>query len=314
MRKIRAIDLCCGAGGWAAAARGLPIEFVAVVDWKHDCLETWRVNHADQHPDCQAMELDLSEWNAVDRVASVASGVDLILGGIPCEQVSVARQGKASAETMDAWHQLIDVCIGMVDAIGPTWWCYEDVIQIEKHLPLPLFRGREIPRQRVQASDYGPQNRLRTFLGEFPAPTPPSWGCSQFGKPTLRHCLRPGPHLIVDRADSYEAHEALNGRLTMRGDIVRICRPDKVCPTIITGLATRGGRQRRCFTIIDARGRRRQLSWQEAAKVQGFPDDYLFVGGITRAMEMVGRAIPIYVGRAILEAIVRANVQVEVAR
>lgn len=40
------------------------------------------------------------------------------------------------------------------------------------------------------------------------------------------------------------------------------------------------------------------------ARVQGFPNDYLFCGATTRVAEQIGQAIPIQVGRAILEAVV----------
>ena len=38
--------------------------------------------------------------------------------------------------------------------------------------------------------------------------------------------------------------------------------------------------------------------------MQGFPPNYLFVGGVGRASEMIGQAIDIRTGRAILKAIV----------
>jgi site-specific DNA-cytosine methylase len=46
MKTLVAIDLCCGAGGWSCAARGLPIHVVAAVDrWDACCL-----THARNHP------------------------------------------------------------------------------------------------------------------------------------------------------------------------------------------------------------------------------------------------------------------------
>src|SRR4051812_23050349 len=57
---IRAVDLCCGAGGWACAARGLPIEWVAVADRSSDCLSTWRLNHGEEHAGCAILRIDLA--------------------------------------------------------------------------------------------------------------------------------------------------------------------------------------------------------------------------------------------------------------
>jgi site-specific DNA-cytosine methylase len=42
---IRAVDICCGGGGWACAARGLPIEIVLAVDLWEPAVMTYRLNH-----------------------------------------------------------------------------------------------------------------------------------------------------------------------------------------------------------------------------------------------------------------------------
>lgn len=301
--RLRAIDLCCGAGGWACAARGLPIEWVAVADIAKGPLETWLVNHQTDHPDCKLLQVDLSTAAGVEAILDACgSRADLVVGGIPCEQVSCLRMAKPlERQALDDWHRLIDCCLLVVEQTTPRWWCIEDVIQIEKHLPPPLFHGREIPRRRIDASDYGPQRRVRTFLGEFPAPRPRrSWGAR------LGDCLRPGPHLTIPEAERYEALTTETGDFGVGfvGDgKVRVLDPAKPAPTVVAGIS-KGSRQRRGWLTTDSRGRRRLLSWQELAAIQGFPEDYLFAGGYTAAEAMIGRAIPIQVGRAIFEAIV----------
>lgn len=42
VEKIRAIDLCCGAGGWGAAGRGLPIERLGVSVQRVSAIESGR--------------------------------------------------------------------------------------------------------------------------------------------------------------------------------------------------------------------------------------------------------------------------------
>lgn len=299
-KVIEAIDLCCGAGGWACAARGLPIRFVAVVDIAADCLETWRINHQADHPDCILLEADLSTEETVSRLLEIAAeragGELLIVGGIPCEEISCHRGAiPVERERMDRWYDLLENCLAIVDALPPRWWAMEDVLQIKRHLPLPLWLGHEIPLTTIDAAEFGPQSRRRTFLGRFPMPL-----CG--GTPeTLSDCLLPGPHLTFARAEQYEMNATNRSRVYDR--YVRILDPKKPCPTITSSFNMRGGRQRRSWVVEDDRGRRRMLSWQEAALVQGFPRDFLFVGGIIRTCEMIGQAIPIQVGRAILNSI-----------
>jgi site-specific DNA-cytosine methylase len=268
-----------------------------VADIAGDCLETWRVNHGTDHPQCALLEVDLSTDAGVQAVIEAAGSADLVVGGIPCEQVSCLRGHlKVSRDDMEQWFRLIDNCLLIVDRLKPRWWSIEDVIQIEKYLPPPLFHGKEIRRRRIDAKDFGPQSRIRTFIGEFPDPQPVAHN------QTLRDCLLAMPHLMFTDAEKYTVNPDNSSRVGR--DFVRILDPDNPCYTIIASGANRGGRQQRSF-VVEEGSRRRILSWQEAALVQGFPRDYLFVGSMTRASEMIGRAIPIYVGHAILSACVK---------
>jgi site-specific DNA-cytosine methylase len=304
MDKIRAVDFCCGAGGWAVAARGLPIEFVAVADRAADCMETWRINHQADHPKAMRFLGDLSIRDNVDLILHHSTPVDLVLGGIPCEQVSTARgqggNGVAQGDELAQWHSLIDHTIRFVRDSGARWWAIEDVIQVEKHLPLPLELGN-IPSVRINAAHFGPQRRHRTFLGKFPRPKP----IYRDGECTIADLIEEGPHRTVPNEESF-TRQGIRGRNTGRvdNDKVRVLPLDDAAPTIL-GSLDNGSRQRRAFTIAQPDGRVRLMTWREAARIQGFPRDFLFAGSELRTHKMVGQAIPIYVGRAILEGVVR---------
>ena len=95
--RIKAIDLCCGAGGWACAARGLPIDVVAAVDlWEPACRTyglNWRL--------VKVIQGDLRDTAVRAEVEGIAAqhDVQLILGGIPCEWLSIRRNvGNASSD------------------------------------------------------------------------------------------------------------------------------------------------------------------------------------------------------------------------
>lgn len=104
---MTAIDLCCGAGGWACAAAGFDVDWLAVIDIDPIPLATWRANHAAQHPQCRVIRADLADPAATAQLVGMCP--DIIVGGIPCEQVSQARAGAPlSTADLAAWHQLID--------------------------------------------------------------------------------------------------------------------------------------------------------------------------------------------------------------
>lgn len=205
---LRAIDICCGAGGWAVAARGLPIQFVAVADHAADCLETWQLNHGADHPDCQLLNLDLSAAKGMRQLVKAAGKVDLIVGGIPCEQVSTARGNRPLKNgELATLHSLVDQCFWAVKKLKPRYWCF---------------------------------------------PLPPS---------------------IQDRPQSTDAPS----------------------PAVV---ASHGDR---CWPVGMADGLVRVMEWQEAAALQGFPNDYIFAASWSRTWKLVAQAIPIQVGRAILQ-------------
>ena len=308
-RRLNAIDLCCGAGGWACAARDLPVRFVAVADLAADCLETWQLNHNAAQPACKLLQVDLSTAEGSEAVIEAVDGepIDLVLGGIPCEPVSNIRlaggeKNRACGDELADWHRLMDTVFGLVKRLRPRWWAIEDIVQADRHLPAAIDLGFQVPIRRIHAENYGPQRRKRSFYGVFPRPI------SEPGPRTLAECLRPGPHLTISHADGYQ-RQYVGKQLSVGNNLVRVLDPSAPSPTIVGALG-RGSRQRRNWMLEAADGRLRRMDWREQAAVQGFPEDYLFVAGIQRAEKMIGQAIDIRAGRAILRAICTASVQV----
>ena len=71
----------------------------------------------------------------------------------------------------------------------------------------------------------------------------------------------------------------------------------EVARTVIVGHGDR-------MPPVDQDGLIRVLEWQEVALLQGFPLDYVFAASWSRTWKLVAQAIPICVGRAILQSIV----------
>ena len=287
--RIRAIDLCGGAGGWACAARGLPIHIAYAIDRWPEAVRTYQINH----PATTVILQDLlCPMATEDLVRSCRGQTDLVLGGIPCEAISIFRNGwnprnAASDEEMARWHSLLDQCLHIVEVLRPRWWCLEDVAGIVDHLP-PLT-----PWQAIDARDYSPQARRRVFVGEFPRPAPGT------NTEILADRLRSGPYRVGTR---FWPREPATSN-TFDGLHCYGAAPDRKSPTVCTFSSRRDAE----LGILDARlpGGKRQIEWQEAARLQGFPEGYLFYGSPTAVMKMIAQAIQIDTGRAILAAIVQ---------
>lgn len=287
-RRLQAIDLCCGAGGWACAARGLPIDIIMAVDWWEPACLTYRLNH----PATQVIRADIKHppFNPV----TLRGKIDLVVGGIPCEWLSNYRgwsdQSRVKPEEIATERALLDSVLAIVLAIAPRYWCLEDVKGIVRELP-PMT-----PYTEIDAAKYSGQRRKRVYVGEFPHPSPPP---ADARHKTLGHYIRPGPYRVGRRLSGREPATAR----TFSQSTFLAAYPGKKAPTV----CNYGSRRDSELGLMDDRvpGGVRQLEWQEGSALQGYPGDYVFWGSPTDVSVMVARSIQIDTGRAILEGICR---------
>lgn len=289
---IRAIDICAGAGGWACAAdrlEGKPIKIVAAIDMAEDCLETYKYNHdrpGGVAEGCEFIQDDVRNVNF-----SRFKGVDLGLGGIPCETITKMRnQSMPGGDELFTWLAVLDACLKAVETIGPAQWCFEDVVQIINFLP------PQTPFKKINSAQYGPQNRERAYVGNFPPPLPGD------DSRVLRDCLTDGPHnfpLVIKNKKPNPRGSAWHDPGTYRQLSL-----DKKCPTVVHAMKNAPG-----FVIQVDNQKRRCLSLTEHARVQGFPSDYIFIGPQRRMAKMIAQAVQVDTGLAILDAIVAAHME-----
>jgi site-specific DNA-cytosine methylase len=276
-KTLTAIDVCAGAGGWAVAARGLPIRIIAAFDLAADCLATYHENH----PDVECIQCDVLTHD----FSTYRRHVDLVLGGIPCEQISAARRGTPLSDAhRAAFSQLVERCIAIPREIEASWFCFEDVREVQMYLPIMT------PGFLLDAALFSPQRRLRFYAGNVPCPQPTSHDTRLFSD-----CARPGP---------YRQSLRLAGRTPGRASVYNSTQfypwmPNEKSPTVIN-LESRHDNYAAAQTPD---GRWRQLEWQELARLQGFPEGYLFIGTPGRTGKQVAQAVQIDTARAILRAL-----------
>lgn len=162
-KRIRAIDLFCGAGGSSWGAKQAGVEIVAAFD-------RWNLAgkcHHDNFPKTKFFEGRLEDSNP-EALAEELGPVDLIMASPECTNHSPA---KGSAPRCEVSKETAFQVINFAKAFKPRWIIIENVINMAKWNRYKEFyqkleaEGYQITEQRLNSADFGvPQSRRRLFL------------------------------------------------------------------------------------------------------------------------------------------------------
>lgn len=300
---LTSVELCAGAGGQALGLEQAGFEHVALVELDRHACATLRLNR----PHWNVVEADLKEFDGARY-----RGVELLSGGLPCPPFSVAGKQLGSEDERN----LFPAMIRLVDEIHPKAVMIENVRGIldavfedyRNHVSGSLRKmGYETSWRLLNASDFGvSQLRPRVvFIGvikelfdDFSWPAP------------LKHLAPSVGELLGDLM-------AANG---WKGSVRWKKQADEIAPTIVGGSHKHGGpdlgptRARRAWATLGVDGLGiangapektfvgiPRLTNRMVARLQGFPDDWLFSGGKTATYRQIGNAFPPPVARAVGE-------------
>jgi len=311
---VEALDIFCGAGGLSLGLEAAGVKVVAGVEVDHDAAATWALCH----PRAELARTDARRvaWRRFD-------GVDLVVGGPPCQPWSTGGLRLGEQDERDGWPAFLEAlaCLrpraflaenvsGLTEgAMRPRWWS----------LLGELARlGYTVSAKVLNAADYGvPQRRRRCIVVgirdgdrfEFPEPG--------FGPGRARPWRPAGsvvhPHPVGEPNRSpvtYAARPDLRrdpyaGHLFNGGG--RPIAPDRPAPTL---LASMGGNKTPWLdtaNVVPAYHAHllsggpprsgqvpgaRRVTVQEAALLQGFPRWVCLVGRRSSQYRQVGNAVP----------------------
>ena len=227
-------------------------------------------------------------WEIIEN-DGLPKSADIVLGGFPCQDFSIANKNRAGLDSDRG--QLYRAMVDAVGKICPKVFVAENVKGILS-IPgaLDTIRkdfedlGYKVSHHFVQAADYGvPQRRERVLIIGFRNPAK----VAKFTFPT------PDPHhtMTVEKAigDLESAPEC--------GETSHIWSRAKPSPD-------QGSRQlkadRPAHTIrAECHGNiqfhyklPRRISMREAARLQSFPDNFRFTGGLRAKERQIGNAVP----------------------
>ena len=302
------LELCAGAGGQALGLEMAGFNHVNLVEIDGPACATLRANR----PHWKVTEGDLTAFSA-----AAYRGVDLVAGGVPCPPFSKA--GKQLG--VDDERNLFPEAVRVVDESRPNAVILENV----RGLLDPVFSAyRESISAELRLLGYGSSWHLLNSA-EF--------GVSQLRPRVIfvalkheltEHFAWPAPsmrlaptvgELLVDLM-------AVNGWRGAQAWSKRACQ---IAPTLVGGSKKHGGpdlgptRARAAWQVLGVDGRgianeppepdfvgMPKLTVRMCARVQGFPDEWAFVGKKTPAYRQIGNAFPPPVARAVGESVARA--------
>ncbi|MDO9162479.1 MAG: DNA cytosine methyltransferase [Methylococcaceae bacterium] len=299
--SLECVEICAGAGGQALGLERAGFDAQALVEIDAHCCKTLRFNR----PNWNVIESDVKEFDGTKY-----KGAQLLAGGVPCPPFSKA--GKQLGQDDD--RDLFPEALRLVDEIRPNAVMLENVRgfldAIFEDYRITLKRqlqrmGYVVDWRLLNSSDYGvSQLRPRVVIVAIKKELATNFHwCSPLGHnpPTVGELLLDQMNAGGWRGARKWAKEA-----------------DDIAPTIVGGSKKHGGpdlgptRAKKAWAALGVNGHTianevpekdfvgmPRLTVEMVARIQGFPDDWKFLGKKTPAYRQVGNAFPPPVAHAV---------------
>lgn len=312
------IDLFCGAGGFSHGFIEAGFEVKYAIDNEKRVRETFEHNH----PNTEFICSDITLLNPNDY-----KDVDIVIGSPPCPEFSNANMNPDPNKGME----LVLEYLKWLEVIRPKYWIMENVPGLQKYLNWRITHIK-IPTMKIlNCADYGvPQKRRRLFAGSYVVPKTThskEGGTTLFGETikkwvtvqeAIGDLIHINPNNTLKRSKQFfEKHkqeldqpanqvttkddclllnhqgynssqesmeyQLKNGKYgTAKNKQVNLKQPSN---TVICNEKDQG-------PILDIRNKYRHLTVRECARLQSFPDDFVFFGSLSAQYKQVGNAVP----------------------
>ncbi len=313
MEKYKYIDLFAGAGGMSLGFDKAGFENVLAVEYDECFAETYKFNFPDHN-----LKVEDIKNISNDEIKKIIGNnkIDVIIGGPPCQGFSIAgRIGRNFID--DERNQLFKEFVRFVNVIKPKIFVMENVAALKTHNKGKTIEeivnefknvGYTVKYDVLNAVNYGvPQQRRRIFIigtlnennkFEFPKKT------NKYI--TIKEALKGLPELKSGETSNIPNHNAMHHSKQMlekmsyvkdggdrndipeelrpkSGDIRKYIRYNSKEPSIcITG------DMRKVFHF----NQNRALTGRELARIQTFPDNFIFKGNAGKVQQQIGNAVP----------------------
>jgi DNA (cytosine-5)-methyltransferase 1 len=292
VRRFSVVSLFSGAGGLDLGFRGgfnflghsyerTPFDIVWANELNMAAARTYRRNVGEE----------IIEGNIWDHIENLPTHADVVVGGFPCQDISFNGKGRGIEEGSRSG--LYRALVRAVEKLNPQMFVIENVKALRSQKHAQSFntitadfasRGYIVDHYLYNAANYGvPQTRERVFIvGRLPqvaafispAPThdPTTWVTAYDAMHDLEQHER-------DEAFSHTwSLAAVSGEQGNRH--LKANRPG------YTVRAEAHGNTHWHYALP------RRMTNREAARIQSFPDDFIFDALLRETERMIGNAVP----------------------
>jgi len=323
---MRFVDLFAGAGGLSLGLKQAGHTPVFAAEQNPHALATYRKNLGEH-----AHDLDIATLSP-ESIRRRAGEIDLVVGGPPCQGFSVQRRGAAEDDRNGLVVRFAELAV----ALSPRFILMENVPSVRGRgrRVLEAFErvtsaSYDLAVQVLDAADYGvAQHRRRAFVVgwrkgsrpfDFPSPTstPRTVRDALADLPAPPTDYRPHPdfpnhiraRITAPNIERIRHVPEGGGRLDIPHELQLPCHRnagthrhldvfgrmwwDRPAPTL-TAMFDNFSRGRFAHPVQD-----RSITGREGARLQGFPDSFVFEGPKKEVARQIGNAVPPPLARAL---------------
>lgn len=325
--KLKSIELFAGAGGLALGLEKAGFEHIGLVEFERNAADTLKTNRPNWNILCEdiaeTITRDLEKEFKVQKYE-----LDLLSGGAPCQSFSYAGNRLGLDDIRGTMFYYYAV---FLDKLQPKMFLFENVRGLLTHdkgktyktiLDIFTQQGYVVDYKVLNAWDYSvPQKRERLItVGirkdlvdeisfKFPSPhaykplikdiklekNPNKENCARYSesKEKIFSLVPPGGYWRD--IDKEIAKKYMKTCWDMGGGRTGILRRIGLNEPSLTVLTSPGMKQTdRCHPLEI-----RPFSYRENARIQTFPDEWVFCGKLSEKYKQIGNAVPVSLAKEI---------------
>lgn len=336
-KNLRAIDCFCGAGGLSVGFEKAGFDVFYAFDFDENAIATYKNNPKYHKGKAFVRDIYKVSKKSIEKDLGGPLGtVDVVIGGPPCQGFSIQRRGADN----DPRNQLVLEYARLIKEIQPRFFVMENVSGILSKRGKPYLdalrselesAGYIIHMQKLTATDYGvPQLRKRVVIvgeklsnkkAKFQFPTPTCLTAMTVRDAIFDLMNTPFESLPNHKADMLSqinlrrirSLKAGEGRDSLPEELQLACHKnnkghrhldaygrmswDEPSPTI-TAHFDSFSRGRFGHPVQD-----RTITLREGARMQTFPDDFVFIGNKVQVARQIGNAVPPRLAEAVAKKV-----------